>query len=369
MKFGSFVFVMLLSVNALAQTADLKSPNVSANALFLYRNSNLETADSSTLRNGIDLQEAEIALYSDVDPYHKLHILLAVAPEYEYDAVNNVVTQSWLIEPEALYMETTQVPGVTFKLGKFKAAFGKQNQLHTHAFPFTEAPLAHSTLLGDEGFNDVGLSASALIPLNWFSELTLQTLRGEGENAEFNSPKSGDGVGVLRWANLWDLSEALTMELGLSGARGQNYMNETTSLSGADVTFKWRPVEGGKYKSWILGFEGLRRNLEQPGVNSEISEGWVLWGQYQFAQRWSIALRSESLKTEDSDGAVNALALPNEKSNRSALALNFHTTEFSQYRLEVGQGKLPPNANGDTEENRIFFQANFTIGAHPAHAY
>lgn len=369
MKYSLLSLVFLFAAQAYSQSSDLKSPNVSANALLLYSHSNLNEDDSSTSRNGLDLQEAEIAFYSDVDPYHRLHILLAIAPEYEFDAGTNQVTQEWHIEPESLFMETTQVPGVTFKVGKFKAAFGKQNQLHTHAFPFVEAPIAHSTLLGDEGFNDLGLSAAALLPLSWFSELTVQALRGEGENAQFNSSQNGDAVGVLRWANLWDFSDALTFEIGLSGAGGKNYMTTSTTLAGADLTLKWRPVDGGKYKSWTLGFEALRRKLEQPLVDSEISEGSVLWGQYQFAQRWSVAARAESLSTKDSDGAVNALSLPNETSSRTAAALNFHPTEFSQYRLELGRGKLPPNANGDTDENRIFLQANFTIGAHPAHAY
>lgn len=365
MKYWILLLTVGLSVSALAQN----SPNISANALFLYRNSNLELEDSSTTRNGIDLQEAEIAFYSDVDPYHKLFLLLAVAPEYEFDSVNNEVTQSWLIEPEVLYFETTQIPGVTIKAGKFKAAFGKHNPQHTHAQAFVESPLAHTQLLGDEGLNDVGLSAAFLVPFSWFSELTLQTLRGEGENAEFNSPQNGDGVGLIRWTNLFDLSEEGTFELGLSGARGQNYLNNSTQLQGIDFTFKWRPIEGGKYHSWIFGIESLRRRLEQPSVNPEISTGSVLWGQYQFAQRWSVALRLENLKTVDSDSTVNSLSLPNETSTRSSVALNFNPTEFSQYRLELGKGKLPPNTNNETDEQRIFLQANFTIGAHPAHAY
>ena len=58
---------------------------------------------------------------------------------------------------------------------------GKHNQLHTHAFPFILAPLINLNLLGDEGLSDVGFSTAILLPAtSWFSELTLQYIRGEG---------------------------------------------------------------------------------------------------------------------------------------------------------------------------------------------
>lgn len=360
-----FLFLVLFASKAFAQN----SPNLSANTLFLYQHSNLTREDVDTTRNGFDLQEAEIALYSDVDPYHRLNILLAVGPEYEFDATTSQVVQSWKVEPEAAYAESLQIPGITLKLGKFKAALGKHNQLHTHAFPFVNAPIVNSNLLGDEGLNDVGVSVAGLIPISWFSEVTLQFLRGEGENEEFNSPSNGGGVGVLRWSNLFDLSDEATLEMGVSGARGDNYLRTKTQLGGFDLTYKWRPMAGGKYYSLILAIEALRRTTEQPGVEDEIAQGGSIWGQYQFAQRWNAALRLESFSAENSDAGVNTRALPNEKSTRSALSLSFLPTEFSSYRLELGQGKLPPNAQGETDEKRIFLQANFTIGAHPAHAY
>lgn len=66
-----------LGPNLWAQNA-LKSPNVSANALFLGRHSNFGSNDLSEERNGFDLQEAEVAFYADVDPYSRLNVLLSV---------------------------------------------------------------------------------------------------------------------------------------------------------------------------------------------------------------------------------------------------------------------------------------------------
>lgn len=368
------VFSLFASTVAIGQTASLKSPNVSANALFLYRNSNFHTGDADPAavdaeRNGFDLQEAEIAFYSEVDPYTRLNLLLTVHPEYKADdpSAPTAVEQSWIVEPEELFAESLSLPSVTMKLGKFKAALGKQNQLHEHAFPFVETNLSNSVFLGDEGLNDVGLSAAGLLPASWFSEVTVQFLRGEGENEEFKSPAAGDGVGVVHWKNLFDLNDDTTLEFGLSGAQGGNSLRGTTAVTGADLTLKWRPAEGGKSRSGILAFEALNRRMDQPGVaDDEQGAGSAAWIQYQFAERWAALVRAEAVKIENSLDLANRA---NDTTTKTSAGLVFNASEFSSYRLEYDSVHGPANANGDTDERKIFFQANFTIGAHPAHSY
>lgn len=364
----SLLFLSILAAQTNAQTA-LNSPKVSANALFLYRNSNFANSEQSTVRNGPDLQEAEVAFYSDVDPYSRLNVLLTVHPEYELNSTTNRVEQKWAVEPEELYAETNHIPLTTARIGKFKAAFGKHNPLHTHVYPFVEEPLANSALLGEEGLNDVGVSAAVLLPVSWYSEFTGQYLRGEGENAEFNSPSPSDGVGVGHLKNLWDLNDDLTLESGFSYAKGKNSLRGQTDLAGADLTFKWRPSSGGKYHSWILAGEFIQRTLEQPGTQDEHGRGWNIWGSYQVAERWSALLRYDHLDVHGSDSALNLNALANQTSKRYSAALVFKATEFSAYRLEYNQGEGARAVNGQTVERKIYLQANFTIGAHPSHAY
>lgn len=366
--FIAALWMLSLPLVSFAQTNSLKSPNVSGNALFLYRNSNFHQGDFDTTPNGLDLREAELAFYSEVDPYSRLNMLISVHPEYEGedsdgDGQVDRLKQSWVFEPEELFAESNHVPSVTLKIGKFKAAMGKHNLLHTHAFPFVEAPLVNSQLLGEEGLNDVGVSAAGLLPTSWFSEITAQYLRGKGENEEFHSPSPGQGVFVAHWKNLFDLSEALTFEIGASYAEGQNALKGKTSLSGADITLKWRPTEGGRFRSWILAAEYLQRKMEQPPAQDDLGEGWNLWGQYQFGERWAALARSEQLKVENSAGLTNG------ETFGQSVGLSFAPTEFSSYRLEYGWSHGPANAKGDTDERKVLLQANFTIGAHPSHSY
>ncbi len=364
------IVLLLLSTCVAAFAVDLNAPSVSANALFLYRNSNFHKEDTDLLnpdqdRNGFNLREAELQFYSDVDPYTRMRLLLSIHPELE--SSGGAVEEKWLIEPEEGFVESNAVSHMTLKIGKFKAAMGKHNILHTHAFAFIDAPLANVNLLGGEGLNDVGVSAAVLLPTSWFSEVTLQFLRGEGENAEFNSPTPGDGVGLGHWKNLFDLSDALTIQVGASFAQGANALAGTTSITGGDLTFKWRPTVGGKYQSLLWATEYLGRTQSQPGITDETVRGVASWFQYQFTEQWAVLYRHDNLTVENSFDPVN---LPVDSTIRSSAGLIFAPSEFSSYKLEFSQksGGVV-SAAGDITEKAIYLQANFTIGAHPSHSY
>ena len=150
------------------------NPDISANFLTLLQEGNRGKNAALGNRNGLSLQEAELQFVSDVDVYFKANALFSIN--------RPTPAQDYKIDPEEVYVETISLPVVTLKAGKFKAALGRHNQLHTHAFPFIDAPIVNRKVLGDEGLNEVGLSASTLIPAPWFMEITAQVLGGENSN-------------------------------------------------------------------------------------------------------------------------------------------------------------------------------------------
>jgi len=365
-----YVFFIVISLFSDFDAYAITTPNISANTLFLYRNSNFHKGNSNATDldqtpNGFDVQEAELQFYSDVDPYTRLSLLLSLAPQYTSDGIS--VSEEWGIEPEEVFVESNILSDVTFKIGKFKSAMGKHNSLHTHAFPFVDSPIANIQLLGDEGLNDAGVSAAFLFPTEWFNELTIQYMRGKGENEEFNSSSPSMGVGLAHWKNLVDLSEELTMEIGASYAQGGNSFSKTTSLSGADMTFKWRPSEGGKYKSILWSTEYLSRKQSQVDVADEKGAGVASWVQYQFSERWTCAYRYDQLKVRDSFDPIKLL---NTTWVRNSLSFVYSPSEFSSYRIEYNHNHSGVKNNNDENTEKTFYlQANFTIGAHTAHAY
>lgn len=324
------------------------NPDIGINVLGLIQRHSSGGGDrTSSDRNGFSLQEAELVFTSDVDPYLRAYAVFSVKQE---DG-----SSEFGIDPEEVFFETTSLPVVTIKGGKFKAAFGKHNALHTHAFPFIDAPLINQELLGDEGLNDVGLSASALIPASWFIELTAQGIAA-GSETLYQSGHASDVAQVLSLRNLWDLSGDSTLEWSLFGTQGPNQYAKHTHAYGSDLIFKWRPAQGGKYRALIWQSQYITGDIQGRPNGTRLS-GLASWIQYQFAQRWWIQARGEF------PGLNQSPAI--EESKRQSVLLGFFPTEFSGFRLEYDRLAV----HDSPTDHRVALQWNISIGAHPAHLY
>jgi hypothetical protein len=333
------------AASAKSDTSKALNPDISANLLGLYQRG--FGTDAATAQNGFSFQEAELQFTADVDPYLRGVGTLAVTPRSSGEGFE--------IEAEEAYFQSLSLPVVTLQAGKFKSFVGRHNRLHTHAFPFLDAPLANQRVFGEEGLNDVGAAASVLIPAPWFLELTV-----EGQSARnpvlFGDPTSTAVAGVGHLRSLWEISDALTTELGVSAVSGQNFVNSTSQAYGGDLTVKWRPVEGGKYRSlaWSTEYLAAKRN----GFTDRETEGGVsTWLQYQFAQRWWAQARTEFFGIPRADDVPSL--------RKQSLLLGFFPSEFSGFRLQYDR----LTGNGDEVEQRVALQWNISIGAHPAHGY
>jgi hypothetical protein len=338
------------------------NPDLSVNFLGLARDGNAVSGDRAKgpPYNGLSLQEAEIQLYSNVDAYLKAVALFTVSekPGGEFG-----------IDPEEVYAETTSLPLVTIRAGKFRLGLGKHNQLHTHAFPFIDAPLFQTRIIGDEGLAASAVGASGLIPLPWFSELTVQ---GYSLNNTFLyndpvanvGPPTGKTGFVARYRNLWEFGDDATLELAFSGATGQNAYGNQSTAYGSDLTLKWRPAEGGKYHAviWNTEYLGANRKGRLDPLGSGRSDGKIggtaSYIQFQFAERWWVQARAE------------ILGIPHNETEpvvtRQSALLAFLPSEFSGFRLQYDHEN--DHARPATDHT-VTFQYNVTIGAHPAHAY
>ncbi len=337
------------------------NPDMSINALLLYQNSNRGNNPLSEERNGPTVQEAELQFTADVDPYWKFISTFSLHQEVKIDTTLIPPTRSaeYVFEPEEFFAESLNFASVTVKVGKFKSAFGRHNQLHTHAYPFIDAPLANTALLGPEGLNDVGFSASALIPTSWFSEITLQALSGHGEGLDYyNGASANDSIGLLRLRNLWDLSDETSFDLGLSAASGENSVAQITRLHGADITIKWRPNRSHAL-AWTTEYLARERNE----VTEERARGLASWLQYQTAKNWWVQVRGDYLEVKNQN-STNPTPVPQFQKKQSIL-IGFVPSEFSALRLQYDR-LVDDAANA---EQKMLLQFNYSIGAHPAHVY
>lgn len=334
------------------------NPDISANFLgLIQRSSTASTLRTDGTHDGISLQEAELQFTAAVDPYVRAAVIVATRQ------IDDPAEVKFGVDPEEVFLETISLPYITLKAGKFRTEMGKHNRLHTHAFPFIDAPLIYQQLTGEEGLNEMGVSAAVLLPTSWYSEVILQAITLSNDLL-YNSPSSREIGGVGRFKNLFDLSDDLTMELGLSGTAGKNKFSSTSSIYAGDLTFKWRPAQGGKYNAFIWSTEymlGNRLGLTDATTGDSIEKlgGISSWLQYQFAQRWWVQGRY------DHTGFSKSSASTLNQDKISAL-LGFFPSEFSGVRLQYSY--LTTEGKSDAD-HAVALQYNISIGAHPAHAY
>lgn len=331
------------------------NPAIGLNLLGLHHTATRAESPGLELSEGFSIQEAELQFTADVDPYFRALGLFSIHAHHEEAEEEEPHATEYSIAPEELYFETMGLPLINLRLGKFYTALTRHNTLHTHAFPFIDAPLANQVLLGEEGLNEVGASASIFVPLSWFSELNLQALSAENPIL-FGSESESDIAGLLSWKNLWELSPSLTVQTDLSGAYGNNSFGGKTSLIGADLIFKWRPTVQGRYSSWEWATQYIGANREGAPEASELG-GLASWLRYQFAQRWWIQIRGELLGLPRSSDFAPV--------QKQSLLLSLVPSEFSTLRAQLDH----INGSSLEDEYRLSFQWNMSIGAHPAHLY
>ncbi len=296
------------------------------------------------------LNETELSLQANVDPYARADFFLSFARDPE--------TGKYGVEVEEGYLTTLSLPAqLQLKVGKFREAVGRINPTHPHALPFIDLPNAYVNYFGEEGLNDEGASLSWLIPnKKFYQEIIFQATSGLSESPSFFRGDNNRLIYLGHLKNFFTLSDNATLELGLTGITGPNDSSRTTSIAAADLTYKWKPVQMNTYRSvtWQSEFYYGHANLmENLSVNSF---GLYSFLQYQLAKRWFLTGRYDyAQKPYDKDIVEQAYSLTG----------GWYATEFSKIELE---GKT-------TDDNvaKRYYQAwlrwIFVIGAHGAHQY
>lgn len=321
------------------------NPDISANVLMLGRTGNKGNDRNSEAPNGFRFREAELRLASNIDAYFRGDVVLSVEKE----------DGEYKLEPEELVVETLSVPDVTIRAGKLYALIGRHNTLHTHAFPFIDAPLTNTSILGEEGLNESGVSAAYLAPTPWFLELVAHAFSAENETL-FGSGAQDDMTGTLFIKNLWDLSPSATLEMDLAYGGGGNSFGGNTQVYSASMTYKWRPVEKSTERSLLATVEYLQSDRGGRTIDDRVG-GLSSWIQWQFKRRWWLQAREEYLGLPAPDAGIT---------RKHSGLIGFYPSEFSDLKLQYDNIDYPGD---ESVENRISIQLNVSIGAHPAHSY
>ncbi|HUD71485.1 MAG TPA: hypothetical protein VMQ62_05945 [Dongiaceae bacterium] len=359
-----------------SRSAGLMNPAISA--VFQL----IGASDASTRedQDGFDLSEAEVAFESTVDPYAKMNLFLTFPASESPEVEEGTVT-------------TLALPaGLQLKGGRFKSSFGRWNTLHTHAFPTVERPLALENYFGEESLTNDGLSLSWLVPNPWGLYLDSTTEVGTArENPSFNSVDR-----ALTWSEhlsgLFNPTANATIEAGASYAAGRTGPGDAllaaidaagltgvvapddrsaSAVAGADVTWKWKPLQHNTERSFLWQTEVLRSHRDQESLagsalvdGSIATLGGYTYLEAQWRKRWRWGVRGDLSGYPDSETA---------RAWGVAGVVRFIPSEFQEIRFQVRHSRFNDEAaalqDGDDADTRLFFEWIPVIGAHGAHRY
>jgi hypothetical protein len=333
--------------------SNLANPAIGMNALF-----SAQAAPTLNAPYALRFDEAEISLISTVDPYWTL--------------TSNIVFSPGNVDPEEVWVRNTSLPAIQLKLGQIRGFFGKHGLLHTHAFPFIQAPIVMPNTIGEEGFKDPGLEAAWLTPLSWYSELTGGVYRPVGPDPDhpldFGSTAHDNIPYLFHWKNLFDVNDATTLEIGQSFLHGHGTDDNGHMAIGADVTVRNVPPTNSNRRGWILQSEYIQKGASAGGDYIREQDGEYASFQYRLSQVFWTGIRGEQARKSFTDFVVDATGQPiPAKISRGSVNIAWQPSEFSFVRLEYSHAKADQGVH--PTDDRIALQLSYTIGYHPAHAY
>jgi hypothetical protein len=338
---------------------------------------------------GLSLRESELAIAANIDPDFRGNLLLS------FDEANQVSVE------EAYFQSIGLGKGISLKGGRFFSAIGYQNEIHSHAWDFVDAPLVYRAFLSGENYADDGLQLRWLAPSEHLIELGGEIGRGKDRPGS-NRNKNGSAAGTVFAHFGGDIGESHSYRLGLSALRTSprnapvndvdaqgldvvNAFSGTTKIAAADFVYKYAPNGNAQQTSFKLQGEYFRRresgtltfdtvgsaDLAARNIASGYSttqSGWYLQGVYQFMPQWRAGLRFDRLDRGSVEiGNANAgnVAVTDYNPSRTSIMFDYSPSEFSRFRLQFAQDKSRQNVT----DNQLVLQYIFSLGAHGAHKF
>jgi hypothetical protein len=364
------LFLCLLTAVTAACAMSQTSINPDISVIPRFR---IDTNDGGQLpeqrvwsRPDLSFEELELAIQSYLNPYAKADVVLTIpGPDVENAKLGIEEVYATILRGLPL--------DLNLRFGKYRAGFGKLNATHPHAWPFITQPLSQERFLGEAGLNDLGISASILLPTgDVYTSLTADLLRGQAIGSTTGMPDSTGGslpyAALARLQSFFTLTDNSDMELGLSGYTGIHdpYRHERFWYLNVDVKYKYRP---SSYTALVLQGEYLynTRKVYQdydgndaPEERSLHTGGLYVYADLQFLKIFSVGVRYDWSQTPySSDDRAHALAL---------FAGYYPVEETLGVRLQY-QRTTAETPGTSSVVNQLALQVLFSLGPHKAHPF
>jgi hypothetical protein len=308
---------------------------------------------------------AGIHFESDLDPFSHTKITVGAKP-------------GGAEVGEAYIVWSGLVKSMSFTVGKIRQQFGVVNRWHVPSLDQVMFPLAMTTILGEEGLNQTGLSVDWMVPPLWAhsNELKLEVTGSDNKHLFSGAGNHYIPCGLLHLNSYYDLTRNTYLEFGVTGLGGVNstYADEQTQrgvpgerrytfCGGADLTVLWEPVDRRHYTHlvWRSEFYFARKEVLNNSVKIDTIEAY---GAYSYLQKkWSERIETgmrfdyTTPFRPDNSGLYLLQITP---------YLTFWQSPWVKLRLEYHYGY-----DEDTEEDNhdIVLQMTWAAGPHKHERY
>ena len=359
-------------------------------------------------KRGFTIQNVELAIAGAVDPYFRANLTLVSFIE--------PLTGDTTVELEEACLTTTSLPaGLEVQAGQFLTHVGRINPQHPHQWDFLDAPIAQTRIFGPDGMRGPGVRVGWLTPLPWYSNLDLSAQNANGETmASFlasdeyfaERPIGGrpfadrqvHGFGDLALAahlvNSFEIGDATTLQLGLSGLLGPNATGRgaDSRIFGSDLVLRWSDDQGGRQAHELVWqSEFLARSYDaaafvdvgdplDPGDDIAVPGAtlrdyglysqllWRLDGEWRVGERFDWVSGSGASWDADTRALVSRETDPFRCDRRRLTTmLEWSPSHFSRVRLQYSYDHAPTIEGEDAHS--IWLGGEVGIGAHAAHSF
>ncbi len=188
------------------------------------------------------------------------------------------------------------------------------------------------------GRRHLRVEGDSRFPGDTFSELYFQVIDGTSGEGLFVAPQKSDLTYNGQYRAYRDFGDDHNLEMGVSYAYGHNGTSatNTTQLENVHLVYRWKPLQGQPYRSFILRSEYFWSQREQPDGKQD-AQGFFVAGDYQLGRRWFTGARYEF-----ADRATDATL----RDNGVAATLTFMPSEFSLLRAEYRYREYAPGDHG-----------------------
>src|SRR6266446_1411904 len=340
--------------------------------------------DVAAGRRGLSLGESELAFMSNIDHMFRGTLIASISPDNSS------------IDVEEGYIQTIGLShGFTIKAGRFFSAVGYQNQVHAHAWDFTDTPLAMKVFLGNQ-LNEDGIQFKWVAPTDLYFDVGVELGRGRQFPSGVDRNKNGFGSTNFFTHLGGDLGQSIAWQTGLSHLRTSpqdrayddvvtNSFTGKSRLWVLDGVVKWAPNGNPTYNNFKLQGEYFRRNEDGAltfdtagaALSNRLSSrqsGWYAQGVYQFLPQWRFGYRYDRLDSGTTNiglvdsGALSAADFPilgGYNPKRNTVMVDWNPSEFSRIRLQFARDYSRLNQS----DNQLLLQYIVSLGAHGAHKF